>query len=53
MTFDRRDLLKFTAAAATAAAMPAGFAQPAGAALPGIDARDRVFITNEDSNTLW
>ena len=53
MTLDRRDLLKFTAAAAAAAAMPTGFAQPAdAAAASGIDARDRVFITNEDSNTL-
>ncbi|MEG0053735.1 MAG: beta-propeller fold lactonase family protein [Comamonas sp.] len=54
MHANRREILKYTAAAATAAAatvaaLPASFAQNAGA---GIDARDRVFITNEDSNTV-
>ena len=49
MNASRREILKYTAAAAGAAAMPASFAQSATAA---IDARDRVFITNEDSNTL-
>lgn len=46
---DRRDVLKYTLAAATASALPAAFGQTAAA---GIDARDRVFITNEDSNTI-
>jgi YVTN family beta-propeller protein len=51
MLLDRRELLKSTAAVAAAwAAMPLP-AQPAGHAA-AIDARDRVFITNEDSNTL-
>ena len=48
----RRDLLKYTLAAAAAGALPPGpaLAQPATGS--GIDARDRVFITNEDSNTI-
>ncbi len=49
MTTNRRDILKYTAAAAAAAALPTSFAQNAAT---GIDPRDRVFITNEDSNTL-
>ena len=49
MNANRRDLLKYTAAAAAAATLPASFAQNAAS---GIDPRDRVFITNEDSNTL-
>ncbi|MDP3254186.1 MAG: twin-arginine translocation signal domain-containing protein, partial [Hydrogenophaga sp.] len=68
MSTQRRDILKFSLAAATAAALPAGpsLAQaqtptpaptPATTLAPGtagsnIDPRDRVFITNEDSNTL-
>ena len=61
MTSQRRDLLKFTLAAAAASALPRAEAQvhatPAGtpaSAHPsaGIDPRDRVFITNEDSNTV-
>ena len=56
MNADRRDLLKITLAAA-ASALPNAFAQspssPSNPASPsGIDPRDRVFITNEDSNTL-
>ena len=52
MTLDRRDFLQHTLAVGAAlAALPAAMAQ--GSAAPGgIDARDRVFITNEDSNTL-
>ncbi|WP_417285212.1 beta-propeller fold lactonase family protein [Comamonas sp.] len=54
MHANRREILKYTAAAATAAAatvatLPASFAQNTAAE---IDARDRVFITNEDSNTV-
>ena len=49
MNANRREMLKYTAAAAAAAALPASFAQNA---TGSIDARDRVFITNEDSNTL-
>ena len=57
MNTDRRDLLKITLAAAAATALPNGFAQsPSSPSNPasagGIDPRDRVFITNEDSNTL-
>ncbi|MCY7369649.1 MAG: YncE family protein [Polaromonas sp.] len=52
MSLDRRELLKFTAMAGAAAALPASFAQVASASPSRIDARDRVFITNEDSNTL-
>jgi len=43
----RRDLLKLGFAGAAASALPAAWAQGS-----GIDARDRVFITNEDSNTI-
>ena len=49
MNPDRRHVLKYTLAAAAGASLPLAFAQPAPG---GIDARDRVFITNEDSNTL-
>ena len=52
MTLDRRDLLKLTAATAAAATLPSAFAQTAATGASGIDPRDRVFITNEDSNTL-
>lgn len=51
MTLDRRDLLKLTAAAAATASLPPSWAQSP-SPTPGIDPRDRVFITNEDSNTL-
>ena len=51
MTRDRRDFLKHTLAATAVAALPAAMAQ-SNPAPGGIDARDRVFITNEDSNTL-
>jgi YVTN family beta-propeller protein len=49
MSIHRREILKYTAAVAASAALPAGFAQGVAGA---IDPRDRVFITNEDSNTL-
>ena len=52
MTLDRRNLLKLSAATAAVAALPSAFAQTAATGSPGIDPRDRVFITNEDSNTL-
>ena len=63
MTHPRREVLKFTLAAAAASALPRSQAQTAAAApgtnvdanagtRAGIDPRDRVFITNEDSNTL-
>ncbi|KQP14848.1 YncE family protein [Pseudorhodoferax sp. Leaf267] len=60
MTTQRRDILKFSLAAAAASALPAAQAQAPAASTststtapgPGIDPRDRVFITNEDSNTL-
>lgn len=45
----RRAVLTYSLAAAASAAMPFASAQPARG---GIDSRDRVFITNEDSNTL-
>lgn len=53
MDHERRDVLKAGLAAAAAVAWPTSRAQelPTAAAL-GIDPRDRVFITNEDSNTL-
>jgi len=47
MNTQRRDVLKYSLAAA---ALPAAFAQTAAGS--GIDPHDRVFITNEDSNTL-
>lgn len=46
---NRREILQYAAAAGAIAALPAGFAQGSAS---GIDPRDRVFITNEDSNTL-
>ena len=49
MTTQRRDILKYTLAAAASSALTPSFAQGASG---GIDPRDRVFITNEDSNTL-
>ncbi|ENO85770.1 MULTISPECIES: YncE family protein [Betaproteobacteria] len=60
MTTQRRDILKYSLAAAAASALPAAQAQAPAASTststtapgPGIDPRDRVFITNEDSNTL-
>ena len=57
MNSDRRDLLKYSLAAATVAALPSAIAQNApasssAASTAGIDPTDRVFITNEDSNTL-
>ena len=59
MTSQRRDVLKLTLAVAAASALPRAQAQPNPAATPavatagtGIDPRDRVFITNEDSNTV-
>jgi len=62
MSTQRRDILKFSLAAATAAALPStpSLAQaPTPTPMPtlnkavgNIDPRDRVFITNEDSNTL-
>ena len=51
MELDRRDVLKCTLAAGAAAAWPAAFGQRAQAP-SGVEARDRVFITNEDSNTV-
>ncbi|CAN7768246.1 YncE family protein [Pseudorhodoferax sp. LjRoot39] len=59
MTTQRRDILKYTLAAAAAASTlptaqgqaPSGAAAATAAAI-GIDPRDRVFITNEDSNTI-
>lgn len=51
MTQDRRVFLKTTLAAGAAAALPGAMAQNVPAS-GGIDERDRVFITNEDSNTL-
>lgn len=51
MTEDRRAFLTHALAAATAAALPHARAQ--GNTSAGVpDPRDRVFITNEDSNTL-
>jgi YVTN family beta-propeller protein len=49
MDAGRRDLLKYSLAAAASTSLPQALAQAAG---EGIDPRDRVFITNEDSNTL-
>ena len=51
MNPDRRKVLTYTLAAAAAPSLPAARAQSD--ARPGaVDARDRVFITNEDSNTV-
>lgn len=47
MTTQRRDILKLALAGAASTALPMAQASDA-----GIDPRDRVFITNEDSNTL-
>lgn len=52
MNNERRDLLKAALAGAASSALPAAMAQGGTAASGGIDPRDRVFITNEDSNTL-
>ncbi len=53
MTTQRRDVLKFSLAVAAASALPRTQAQTAATTSgAGIDPRDRVFITNEDSNTL-
>jgi YVTN family beta-propeller protein len=49
MTMQRRDVLKLALAATASTALPAAMAQLTAS---GIDPRDRVFITNEDSNTL-
>ena len=46
----RRKLLSTTAAAATLAAAPRVFAQ--GVVIPAVSGPDRVYICNEDSNTL-
>ena len=48
MTTQRRDILKFSLAAAASTTLPMAYAQ---SARSDIDPRDRVFITNEDSNT--
>jgi YVTN family beta-propeller protein len=48
----RRDFLKVAGALPLAAAPAWAAAQPAQARVSGIDAADRVFITNEDSNTI-
>jgi YVTN family beta-propeller protein len=48
----RRDLLKLAAAGSASAAWPAMARGSASTITPRIDPRDRVFITNEDSNTL-
>lgn len=50
MDANRRELLKYTFAAAASTSLPRAIAE--GAAGGGVDPRDRVFITNEDSNTL-
>ncbi len=53
MTTQRRSLLKYSLAAAASSALP--FAMPSALAQSDtstVDPRDRVFITNEDSNTL-
>ena len=55
MDTQRRDLLKYTLATAAGSALPQAEAQTQTQAQPaagGIDPRDRVFITNEDSNTI-
>jgi YVTN family beta-propeller protein len=51
MTKDRRPFLKQTLALTAAAAMPATVAQ-IGNAPTGVEPRDRVFVVNEDSNTV-
>ena len=52
MDTDRRELFRFTLAAAAATAWPGVITAQGASAAGGIDPRDRVFITNEDSNTL-
>lgn len=53
MNPQRREALKYTLALAAGTALPAAAsAQGHAAAGGGIDPRDRVFITNEDSNTV-
>lgn len=49
MTTQRRDILKYSLAAAAGSVSPFALAQRRSI---DIDPRDRVFITNEDSNTL-
>jgi YVTN family beta-propeller protein len=49
---ERRDFLKVAGALPLAAAPGWAAAQAAPSRTPGIDAADRVFITNEDSNTI-
>ena len=51
MQIDRRDLLKTTLAAAGTTAWPV-WSQTGSASVGGVTSNDRVFITNEDSNTL-
>lgn len=54
MTHDRREFLKHSLSVTALASMPAAMAQNVSApsAAKAIDPRDRVFITNEDSNTI-
>ena len=57
MDTQRREILKYTLAAAAGSALPQAEAQAQAQAQAqpsagGIDPRDRVFITNEDSNTI-
>lgn len=52
MNNERRGLLKAALAGAASSALPLAMAQGGATASGGIDPRDRVFITNEDSNTL-
>ena len=54
MTTQRRDILKYTLAATAAGALPTvpGQAAANATSASGVDPRDRVFIANEDSNTL-
>lgn len=52
MTQDRREFLKQGLAATAFVAVPGAMAGQNRNAPAGIDPRDRVFITNEDSNTL-
>lgn len=49
MTMQRRDLLQYSLTAAAGFAIPLALAQPESGTT---DPRDRVFITNEDSNTV-
>jgi YVTN family beta-propeller protein len=52
MSHDRRAFLKHTLAATASFAVPAAMAQGTAASSSHVDSRDRVFITNEDSNTI-